>query len=113
MDAIERADVDAVLALLTEEAAWSMPPLSTWYRGREAIASFLAEYPLTLRWRHVATRASGQLAVGCYIWDDQRGCFRAEVLDVLTLDGDHISEITAFMTPAIFSSFGLPDELPA
>jgi RNA polymerase sigma-70 factor (ECF subfamily) len=112
MDAMERADVDAVLALLTEDAAWSMPPLSTWYRGRETITAFLVEHPLTLRWRHIATRASGQLAVGCYLWDDQRSSFPAAVLDVLTLDGDRISEITAFMTPAIFPSFGLPEELP-
>jgi RNA polymerase sigma-70 factor (ECF subfamily) len=112
MDAMERADIDGVLALLTEDAAWSMPPLSTWYRGRKTIAAFLAEYPLTLRWAHLATSANGQLAVGCYLWDDQRSCFAAAVLDVLTLDGNRISEITAFMTPAIFPSFGLPDELP-
>jgi RNA polymerase sigma-70 factor (ECF subfamily) len=113
MDAMEGADTDAVLALLVEEAAWSMPPLSTWYHGREKIAAFLTEYPLTHRWAHLPTQANGQLAVGCYMWDEEAHRFVAEVIDVLTLDGPRISEITAFMTPAIFPSFGLPDELPA
>src|SRR5437764_835226 len=53
-DALERADLDAVLALLTEDAMWSMPPIPTWYRGKPAIAGFVARYPFTQRWRHLA-----------------------------------------------------------
>ena len=54
--------------MLTEDAAWSMPPLPSWYRGHEAIAGFLAVGPLSgdWRWRHVPARANGQPAVGCY-----------------------------------------------
>ena len=51
IDAWERADVDAILALLAEDATFSMPPLSTWYRGHAAIRTFLARYPLQDRWR--------------------------------------------------------------
>ena len=69
MDALERGDVDALVAMLSEEAAWSMPPLPGWYRGEEAIAAFLAEYPCRERWRHVPSHANGQVAVGCYMWD--------------------------------------------
>ena len=82
-DAIERSDVETLLSMLTEDAAWSMPPLATWYRGHESIARFLVEYPLTLRWRHLPTHANGQVAVGCYIWDEERGVFGADVIDVL------------------------------
>ncbi len=128
MDALERGDVDAVVALLADDASWSMPPCPRWYRGEEAVAAFLAEYPCRERWRHVPTRANGQLAVGCYMWDDERGCYPAAVLDVLTLRGAQIAEVTAFlapwvfrrfgdvpghMTPDAFRRFGLPDEVAA
>jgi RNA polymerase sigma-70 factor (ECF subfamily) len=127
-DAIQRGDVDAVLGLLTEEAAWSMPPLPGWYRGREALRAFLVEYPLRERWRHLPARANGQLAVGCYMFSEERETYLAAVLDVLTLDGDRIAEVTAFvspwvyerfgdvpgaMTPEAFRRFGLPDEIAA
>jgi RNA polymerase sigma-70 factor (ECF subfamily) len=126
-DALARGDVDAVVALLAEDATWSMPPCPVWYRG-EALETFLAEYPFRERWRHVPARANGQLAVGCYMWDDQRNGFHAAVLDVLTLRGDRIADVTAFlapwvfrrfgdvpghMTPAAFARFGLPDRVPA
>jgi RNA polymerase sigma-70 factor (ECF subfamily) len=111
-DAIERADVETLLAMLTEDAVWSMPPLATWYTGREAISAFLVEYPLSLRWRHLPTRANGQVAVGCYPWSEERGCFVAEVIDVLTLRGEQIAGVTAFISPEIFARFGLPAELP-
>ncbi len=112
MDAMERADVDAVLALLVEDAAWSMPPMPSWYRGREAIALFLVEHALTVRWRHVPAHANGQVAVGCYAWDELRGCFVAGVLDVLTLEGVRIAAITAFVDDEVLPRFGLPEALP-
>ena len=113
MDAMERADVDAVLELLAEDAVWSMPPMASWYRGRETITSFLIEHALTERWRHIPTRANGQPAVGCYAWDAKRGCFVGRVLDVLTLDGTgtRIVEITAFVSAEVLPRFGLPDVL--
>jgi RNA polymerase sigma-70 factor, ECF subfamily len=112
MDALERADLDAVLALLTEDAAWSMPPLSTWYRGHEALATFLRNGPFNVDWRHLAAHANGQLAVGCYSWDEESATYKAYVLDVLTLRGDRIAEVTAFIGPDVLPRFGLPAELP-
>jgi RNA polymerase sigma-70 factor (ECF subfamily) len=111
MDAMERADVDAVLALLAEDATWSMPPDTIWFRGHQAIARFLREWPFRQRWRHVPARASGQLAVGCYTWDAERARYLPEALDVLTLRGDRVAGITAFRNTAIFPRFGLPAEL--
>ena len=112
-DALERGDMDALLALLGEDATWSMPPLPTWYRGHDAIAGFLAAGPFTRRWRHVPTRANGQAAVGCYMWDPERGRFEGEVIDVLTLHDGRIAAITAFIDPALFPRFGLPAHLPS
>ncbi|HEY3183366.1 MAG TPA: sigma-70 family RNA polymerase sigma factor [Gaiellaceae bacterium] len=112
MDAMERADLDAVLELLAEDATWSMPPEPIWFRGHEAIARFLSEWPFRLRWRHVRARASGQLAVGCYAWNADTGSYVAEALDVLTVGGDRIAAITAFRNVEIFPRFGLARELP-
>ena len=65
----------------------------------------------TVRWRHLPARASGQPAVGCYRWDAEKGSYVASVLDVLTLHGARIAEVTGFVTPEVFRSFGLPEEL--
>jgi RNA polymerase sigma-70 factor (ECF subfamily) len=115
MDAWERDDVDAVVAMLTKDATIAMPPTPTWYRGREAIATFYAEWALSgeLSWRHVPARANGQPAVACYAWDASKETYVARVLDVLTLRGARIAEITAFADPDAFRRFGLPGELPS
>ena len=109
MRALERSDMDAMLALLTEDATWSMPPLRNWYRGHDAIAGFLREGPFTVDWRHQPTRANGQLAVGCYAFSD--GVYRAYALDVLELRGDRIAAIVAFLDGSRFEAFGLPQTL--
>jgi RNA polymerase sigma-70 factor, ECF subfamily len=113
VDAWERADVDAVVAMLASDAAMTMPPLPTWYRGREAVAAFLEGWPLRRdrRWRVVPVRANGQLAFGHYIWDEERETFTAHSITVLTLDGERIAEITAFLDAELIPRFGLPDEI--
>ena len=110
VDAWERGDVDAVVSMLTEDAVIAMPPMATWYRGREAVAWFLRGWPLAhgRPWRLIPVDASGQLAFGHYIQDGATGRFDAHGLNVLALRGDEISEITAFLTPAVFARFGLP-----
>ncbi len=111
--AMANADVDAVVALLVEDATWSMPPLATWYRGLGAIRVFLDEHPLRQRWRHVPTSANGQPALLCYMWDGEAGVFRVEALDVLTIADARIAAIDAFRDPAVHPSFGHPLELAA
>jgi RNA polymerase sigma-70 factor (ECF subfamily) len=113
IEAIEHADVDGIVALLTEDAAWSMPPASRWYQGREAVLTFLTESPFLECWRHLPARANGQLAVGCYIWDADRQDFGAAVLDVLTLRGDRVADVVGFVGPERFPRFGLPARVPA
>jgi RNA polymerase sigma-70 factor, ECF subfamily len=113
VDAWERADVDALAAMLAEDAAFAMPPQALWFRGRDAIAAFLALRPLHggNRWRVVPTRANSQPAFGHYIWDDDEHAFVAEGIGVLTLVGDQISELTVFREAELFERFGLPDRV--
>jgi RNA polymerase sigma-70 factor, ECF subfamily len=114
MDAWERGDVDAVVAMLVEDATIAMPPMALWYSGRSAIAVFLAKWALTQeRWRFVPVRANGQLAFGTYSWNEDKGSYVASAVDVLTLRGAKVEAITAFVSPGVFESLGLPDELPA
>ena len=113
VDAWERADVDALVAMLASDAVMTMPPLPTWYHGREAVAAFLEGWPLRRdrRWRVVPVRANGQLAFGQYIWDEEWETFTAHSITVLTLDAEHIAEITAFLDAELIPRFGLPHEI--
>jgi RNA polymerase sigma-70 factor (ECF subfamily) len=108
-DAVERADVDAVVGMLTKDASWAMPPILTWYRGRSAIAAFLRDYAFNESWRPIVTQANGQLAVGRYTFDAQQQCWVASVFDVLTLDGDRIAEVTGFVTAELLARWGNQD----
>ena len=108
MAAWEHGDIDALIALLAEDATLAMPPYTVWWRGREAIAAFAADP----QHRFVPTRANGQLAIGCYRRNAETGGYHAEALEVLTLDGDQVKTMTAFLTPELFARFGLPDRLP-
>jgi RNA polymerase sigma-70 factor, ECF subfamily len=111
----EQGDVDAVAAMLTDDATIAMPPMPTWYQGRDAVAGFLRRTPLGegRRWRVVPVGASGQLAFGFYLWDDDAGAFTAHDVIVLTMEGDRIAELIAFLYPDAFARFGLPREWSA
>jgi RNA polymerase sigma-70 factor, ECF subfamily len=100
VEAWNRGDVKAVVAMLTEDATFAMPPLKTWFGGREAIAVFLAGWPLSgaWRWRQVRARASGQEALAFYTWDEDQAAYLPFALNVLTLRGAQISDVTAFLT---------------
>jgi RNA polymerase sigma-70 factor (ECF subfamily) len=113
VDAWERADVDAVVDMLAADGALTMPPLPTWYRGREAVAAFLEAEVLRSdkRWRVVPARANGQLAFGNYRWDEEREVFEPRSISVLTLGREGIAENTTFLDPELVPSFGLPDRI--
>ncbi len=110
----ERNDVDAVVAMLADDARLAMPPLPAWYHGREQVAIFLGGGPLagTIRWRLIPARANGQVGFGLYAWHDKTQIFMPRAVDVLTLRGAQIQEITAFLTPDAFRGFDLPAILP-
>jgi RNA polymerase sigma-70 factor, ECF subfamily len=112
-DAFEGGDVEAIVALLAEDVTFSMPPYPTWHRGRDAVAdSWLMPERRDPGLRYVPTRANGQLALGTYSLDPERGVYLPIALDVLTLRGTSISEVFAFRTTGLLRRFGLPDELP-
>ena len=110
----ERSDVDAVVAMLTEDARMTMPPLPTWYSGRGQVAAFFAGGPLAgeERWRLIPARASGQLAFGAYGWNEEMHAFTPHAINVITLRRGQIEEITAFLTPGAFPRFSLPAAIP-
>jgi RNA polymerase sigma-70 factor, ECF subfamily len=111
----ESNDVDAVVALLAEDARMAMPPLPAWYQGREQVGVFLSRIPLSggRRWRLIPARANGQPAFGAYAWHERPQAFLPHAVNVLTLRGAQIEEMTTFMTPGAFPSFGLPAAIPA
>jgi RNA polymerase sigma-70 factor, ECF subfamily len=114
VDAFERGDVGTIVALLAEDATFAMPPYAEWHRGREAIAdSWLMPGGPPPRLRYLPTRANGQPALGTYAFDPDQNRFLAIALDVLTLRGTRIVDVTAFRTPDVFPHFGLPRELAA
>ncbi len=102
VDAWENCDVDAFVSLLTEDASFAMPPLSTWYAPRDAVASWARDFPLNgdWRWRTVLTRANAQPALAFYAWDESDGAYRAFALNVLTLQAGAVSDVTAFIIRA-------------
>jgi RNA polymerase sigma-70 factor, ECF subfamily len=110
VDAWSRRDVEAIVTLLAEDAVFSMPPWPEWWQGRETIASFAANENC-FETRTVPIRANGQPALASYSLDEETGRYVPAAIDVLTLEGGLIKEITAFVTPEIFPRFGLPSEL--
>jgi RNA polymerase sigma-70 factor, ECF subfamily len=111
-DAFQSGDVDEIVAVLTDDALLTMPPLPLEYQGHEAIAAFL-RYRVPLRgapMHVVPTRANTQPAVGCYVQDAHAAIARPFGLIVLTLEGDRISAITRF-DHSVFPYFGLPRTL--
>jgi RNA polymerase sigma-70 factor (TIGR02960 family) len=110
--AFEAADVAGLVALLTDDALLSMPPLPLEYQGREATARFLLATAFRPGWtcRLIATRANGQPAFGFYARAPRGGGLHAIGLLVLTLSGQRISAMTRFDN-SILSRFGLPRSL--
>jgi RNA polymerase sigma-70 factor (ECF subfamily) len=109
-ETVENGDVDAMVALLTDDAWLTMPPLPHAYQGHEAIGAFLrgAEERRGAPMRLIATRANSQPAFGCYVSAPGGGAARPFALFVLTLEGDRISAMTWFADSSILGQFGLP-----
>jgi len=112
--AFESADIDGIVALLTEDVWLTMPPLPLEYQGRELAARFLTATAFRPGWtaRLLPTRANGQPAFGFYARDPRTRRFYTVGLMVLTLSGSHISAMTRF-DGSMLPRFGLPASLPS
>ena len=101
IEAWESRDVDAMVAMLVEDATFAMPPLPGWFSGRDAVIAFITTTGRP-RLRSVVTRASGQPTVGWYLWDSERGMYAPASLEVLALEGARVRDITAFLLPEMY-----------
>jgi RNA polymerase sigma-70 factor (ECF subfamily) len=113
-EAFEAGDIDAVVALLTDDALLTMPPEPLEYQGHAAIEAFLRDRFGTTAGRHVRlvpTRANDQPAFGHYLPDPHAPINRFCGVLVLTLEGDKISALTRFGDTGILPHFGLPRTL--
>jgi RNA polymerase sigma-70 factor, ECF subfamily len=135
-DAWERNDVDTVVSMLAEDAAFTMPPMARWFQG-DGIRPWLETSSMTGEWgwRAVPVSANGQPALAFYSWDKEQEAHVPFAVNVLTFEGEKIKEVDAFIvrasmdpdpevqarTPeqpadyeklaAAYARFGLPDRL--
>ena len=116
LQAWEGADLDGFVALLKEDATYTMPPWQQWYAGREAIRSFFATaWKAYGGFRLVPTAANRQPAFAIYCRADAGAPWAAHSIQVLTLEHDTISALAMFMKPIgphLFDAFGFPLTLP-
>jgi RNA polymerase sigma-70 factor (ECF subfamily) len=109
VDAWERADVDALVDLLTEDASITMPPFRTWFAGRDSVLAFLRKTPLhDKRWRILPSHANGQVSFACYLVSEETGAYEWHSMEVVSIRDDRIAEIVAFIDPEGYAVFGLP-----
>jgi RNA polymerase sigma-70 factor (ECF subfamily) len=111
--AYETGDIDALVAMLTDDVCISMPPVPFEYHGLELAREFhqLVSFRQGRTFRLVPTRANGQLAFGAYLRDPDGGPMHAVGLFVFTLRGERVSAITRFEN-GLLPHFGLPRTLP-
>ncbi|MFL5907536.1 MAG: sigma-70 family RNA polymerase sigma factor [Solirubrobacterales bacterium] len=97
-DAWERNDVDTVVSMLAEDAAFTMPPMSRWFYG-EGIRPWLETSSMTGEWgwRAIPVTANGQAALAFYSWDPEQQARVPFAINVLTFEGEKIKEVDAFI----------------
>jgi RNA polymerase sigma-70 factor (ECF subfamily) len=108
----EANDIDALMATLKSDAKLEMPPIPVASFGHAAIRSFLADGIIdgpADKWRGVTTEANGGPAVAIYQRDGDHYWFTG--LHLLTVDGEQIATVTAFMDKSLATRFRLPDKL--
>jgi RNA polymerase sigma-70 factor (ECF subfamily) len=113
VEAHERADAEGLTDLLREDARLTMPPIPTWYEGREAIMTAQQQGwdPEFGQLRSLVAAANTQPAAAHYLRQPGEEEYRPLALDVLRLEGGRVAEITTFVSPELFPAFSLPPKL--
>jgi len=109
----EQADIPGFVALLREDAWFTMPPLPAWFQGRAAIATVLSTRIFTpgRQRRLLPTRANGSPAFGLYQREAEADVYQLFGLMVLGVEGEQIGSLVAFLELSSLSSFALPPTL--
>jgi RNA polymerase sigma-70 factor (ECF subfamily) len=110
----ERGDLDALVALLTEDVVLSMPPMAEWFAGRQSVRTFFS-----WAWspagpgpfRLLPVGANAQPAFGLYGRTPDGSGFTPQAIQVLTLADERIARVHGFVKPDLFPVFGLPPRL--
>ena len=112
VSAYESADLAAVIALLTDDAFVSMPPIPFEYVGRDAVGRFFGSILGSgRRFELVPARANGQPACGAYVRGAD-GVSHGAGLFVMALAGDRIRAMTRF-DAGVLPRFGMPPSMPS
>jgi RNA polymerase sigma-70 factor (ECF subfamily) len=116
VDAFEKYDMDALTALIHEDATQSMPPFDLWLSGREDILRWWVGPGAGCRGSRVipTTAANGAPAFGQYKPSETGEGYEPWALQVLEIEDGRIVEFTFFLdTDTVFPLFGLPLHLDA
>src|SRR5919201_1633229 len=116
VEAFERYDMDALTALIREDATQSMPPYDLWLRGRDDIFAWWLGPGIGCRGSRVipVTTANGSPAFGQYKPSERGDGYDPWALQVLEISGGKVVEFTFFLgTETLFPLFGLPPRLAA
>jgi RNA polymerase sigma-70 factor, ECF subfamily len=109
--AFENADTSALAELLREDVTLEMPPLLTWFSGRQTVARFMASRVFARfgQFRMVPVTANGRPAFAAYT-RARDGTYHAHEILVPAVTKTGIARIVAFLSPELVRMFGLPDE---
>jgi RNA polymerase sigma-70 factor, ECF subfamily len=108
IDAFHRHDVDALVALLRDDAILEMPPFDLWLHGREEIRRWLIAVDALSDHLLTPVNANGSPAAAVYRPQTPGGPPAAFAIHVLGVAADRISAIHSFIDPGLFELFGLP-----
>ena len=111
----EQADIPGLVALLREDAWFTMPPIPTWFQGRADIATVLSTriFIPGRQWRLLPTRANGSPAFGFYRREAGAGVSQLVGLVVLDMVREQIGSVVVYLELSSLSSFALPPALPS
>jgi RNA polymerase sigma-70 factor (ECF subfamily) len=104
VEAWENNDVDAVVAMLAEDASIAMPPLASWFGPKDQMVEFLKLFPMSgnFHWKAIVKTANGgQPALCFYHWDAGEQAYLPFAINVLSFAGDKVRDVVAFAVRSV------------